>query len=172
MNNDPLSIRAERPADVAVVFALNAAAFTTQAEAKLVDALRAQCHDAISLVAEQGGDMVGHILFSPMRVETDPECSVMGLAPMAVLPARQHQGIGSALVRAGFDACRQAGVGAVVVLGHPEFYPRFGFKPASVFHLACDYDVPDEVFLAIELQPGYLSGRAGRVHYAQAFDSL
>ena len=93
----------------------------------------------------------------------------MGLAPMAVLPARQRGGIGSALVRAGLDACRQLGCTAVVVLGHPAYYPRFGFQPASRFALGCEYDVPDEAFMALEVEPGSLVGKAGTIRYHRAF---
>lgn len=80
----------------------------------------------------------------------------MGLAPMAVAPERQRQGIGSALVRAGLDRCKEPGFGAIVVLGHPEYYPRFGFSIAKRFDIGCEYEVPDEVFMVMELQPGYL----------------
>jgi putative acetyltransferase len=93
----------------------------------------------------------------------------MGLAPMAVLPAHQRRGVGSSLVRAGLDVCRHRGVDAVVVLGHAAFYPRFGFQPASRFGIRSEYDVPDDVFMAIELRPGALAGPAGLVRYHAAF---
>ncbi len=96
----------------------------------------------------------------------------MGLAPMAVIPSCQRNGIGSALVRAGLDQCRQLGYGAVVVLGHPEYYPRFGFTPAGQFGLRSEYDVPEEVFVALELDAGFLSGASGTVKYDPAFSSL
>lgn len=96
----------------------------------------------------------------------------MGLAPMAVRPGHQGKGIGSALVRAGLQACTDLGANAVIVLGHPEYYPRFGFLPSSRFRLDSEYDVPDEVFLALELEPGALSALSGRVLYHEAFKSL
>jgi putative acetyltransferase len=87
---------------------------------------------------------------------------------MAVTPTRQRAGIGSALVRAGLDACRQSGARGVIVLGHADYYPRFGFVPASRFGLRSDYEVPDEVFMALELEPGGLAGAAGLAHYHPA----
>jgi putative acetyltransferase len=85
------------------------------------------------------------------------------------LPGRQKQGIGSRLVEAGLDECRRAGFDVVVVLGHPEYYPRFGFRPASIFGLRSEYDVPDPVFMAMELTPGAAMGVQGLVRYHEAF---
>ena len=96
----------------------------------------------------------------------------MGLAPMAVVPGKQRQGFGSALVRAGLEQVKELGFVAVVVLGHPGFYPRFGFVPSSRFGIDCEYDVPAEVFMALELQPESLGGRSGRVKYHAAFGSV
>lgn len=93
----------------------------------------------------------------------------MGLAPMAVMPAAQRRGIGSALIRSGLERCAQLGYSAVVVLGHPEYYPRFGFVPASRFGIGCEYEVPDEVFMALELEPGALTGMSGTIRYHPAF---
>ena len=107
--------------------------------------------------------MVGHIAFSPVTIE--PAGSAIGLAPMAVLPAHQRRGIGGRLVREGLEQLRAAGHGAVVVLGHPEYYPRFGFTRASRFGLRCELDCPDEAFMALELVPGALANRAGLVRY-------
>jgi putative acetyltransferase len=129
-----VQIRAETDADHAAIHAVNAAAFPTAAEADLVDALRQQARPLISLVAEQDGVIVGHILFSPVTLDSQPDLRIMGLAPMAVAPEHQRSGIGSALVRAGLEQCRQLGYQAVVVLGHPEYYPRFGFVPSVRFH--------------------------------------
>lgn len=166
-----LIVRAEQPADRQAIFAVNAAAFETAAEAQLVALLREQAHPLISLVAEQAGRAVGHIVFSPVTADQHGGLFLMGLGPMAVLPAQQRKGIGSALVRAGLKRCRESRVQAVVVLGHPHFYPRFGFEPASGFGLRCEYDVPDEVFMAMELQTGILDGVSGLVRYHAAFAS-
>ena len=164
-----MQIRPEGAADIAAVRAVNRAAFETSAEADLVDALRDQAAAVVSLVAEDAGSVVGHILFSPVTLSGHAELKIMGLAPMAVLPAEQRRGIGSALVRAGLDRCQALGCGAVVVLGHPGYYPRFGFMPASRFGIGCEYDVPDEVFMALELEPGILRGQSGTIRYHAAF---
>lgn len=165
-------IRAERDTDHAAVHAVNAAAFPTPLEADLVDALREQAHPVISLVAERDGTILGHILFSPVTLDSRPGLPVMGLAPMAVTPEYQESGIGSALVRAGLEECRQKGFSAVVVLGHPEYYPRFGFVPAVRYGIRSEYDVPDEVFMALELVPGALRDAAGTIRYHAAFGSV
>jgi putative acetyltransferase len=165
-------IRTEKATDRDAVYAVNVAAFPTPAEAGLVDALREQARSLISLVAEDHGNIVGHIMFSPVSLSAAPGLKIMGLAPMAVAPQQQRRGIGSALVRAGLEQCRQLDIAAVVVLGHPDYYPRFGFVPASHFGISCEYDVSDEVFMAIALQPGALSGNPGTAKYHSAFSKL
>ena len=165
-------IRAEAPGDWHAVHAVNAAAFDTPVEADLVDALRVRARPLVSLVAEGSGVIVGHVMFSPVSLSGDAALKVMGLAPMAVLPEHQRQGIGSALVRAGLDQCRQLGFGAVVVLGHPGYYPRFGFVPSARFGIRCEYDVADDVFMVAELQPGFLAGVSGTVSYHPAFGEV
>ncbi len=167
-------IRPETAADHAVVARVNQLAFGRPAEAALVERLRAAGRAALSLVAEEdGGGIVGHMLFSPVRLDPAPVSppAWWGLAPMAVLPERQRGGVGSALVRAGLDAARAAGTTAVVVLGHPGYYPRFGFAPASRVGLRCVYDAPDEAFMAIELVVGGGGGHRGLVRYAPEFDA-
>src|SRR5262245_47572397 len=151
-------IRDERTDDRAVVHAVNQAAFETSVEASLVDALREQASPVVSLVAEEDGAVVGHILFSPVSLSGHPGLKIMGLAPMAVLPEQQRKGIGSALVKDGLLRCKQLGFGAVVVLGHPEYYPRFGFLPGKRFGIESEYPVPEEVFMVLELDPGFLDG--------------
>lgn len=167
-----MKIRAESGNDHQVVHALNLAAFETPAEANLVEALRLQADPCVSLVAEDAGEIIGHILFSPATLSADQDLFVMGLGPMAVSPGRQREGVGSALLRAGLERCRQLGCQAVFVLGHPRYYPRFGFVPASRFDIVSVYDVPDDVFMALELEPGALAGKAGTMHYHHAFDGL
>lgn len=165
-------IRAERRNDKAAIYEVNVAAFESSGEAELVEALREQAEPIISLVAEDGEAVVGHIMFSPVSLSTDPELRVMGLAPMAVTPAHQRQGVGLALVRAGLERCKEMGFSAVVVLGHPEYYPRFGFLQASRFGLHCEYEAPEEAFMALELKPGALDGKHGVVKYHAAFSNV
>ncbi len=165
-------IREEKEEDYDAVHAVNASAFETPAEANLVDILREQARPIISLVAEEAGSIVGHVLFSPVTLSYHPSLRIMGLAPMAVVPALQRKGIGSALVRAGLEECRKRRFGAVVVLGHPEFYPRFGFSPSTRFGITCEYEVPEDVFMVLELQPGYLQGASGTIQYHAAFSSV
>jgi putative acetyltransferase len=162
-------IRVETEPDRQAVHALNEAAFDTASEADLVDNLREQARPIVSLVAEENEQIVGHIMFSPASLTGDPELKLMGLAPMAVAPERQRAGIGSELVRAGLEQCKELGIAALIVLGHPEYYPRFGFVPASRFGVVSEYEVPDEVFMAMELEPGALKGKSGTAKYHAAF---
>jgi len=169
------TIRPEQSSDYAAAEEVNRLAFGQDAEAQLVAKLReADGHDpALSLVAVSDGQVVGHILFSPILIETEGgKVAAMALAPMAVLPDYQRQGIGSALVRKGLEACRQAGHRIVVVLGHAEYYPRFGFKPANRHGLSSPFTVPDEVFMAMALVPGGLDDIGGVVRYPAAFDEV
>jgi putative acetyltransferase len=165
-------IRREQLTDRAAVRAVNVAAFETATEADLVDALRTQAQPLVSLVAEQEGEVVGHILFSPVTLVGHAGLRLAGLAPMAVKPAYQRKGVGSALVLAGLGRCKQEGFVAVVVLGHAHYYPRFGFAPATRFGIRSEYDVPDDVFMALELQAGVLAGKTGLIKYHDAFAQL
>jgi len=165
-------IRDEVARDHAAVRHVVASAFETAAESRLVDALRERARPVVSLVAEKAGSVVGHVMFSPVSLSGHPEVPMMGLAPMAVAPEHQRTGIGSALARAGLDRCAQLGIAAVVVLGHPAYYPRFGFVPASRFEIDCEYADTEEAFMAIELIDGALRTASGRIHYHAAFADL
>ena len=168
-----MSIRPEQPSDEAAVRDVLLRAFDGPAEAGLVDRLRAAGAATVSLVAELEGVVVGYILFSPVEIEgAESNASGVGLAPMAVLPDHQRSGIGSELVRAGLARCRELGEVRVVVLGHPTYYPRFGFVPASTFGIGSEYDVPDDVFMAQELEPGALEGVRGTAHYRPEFGEM
>lgn len=168
-----MRIRAERTEDHPAVYRVNQLAFGQANEADLVDALREKAAPIISLVAALDGEVVGHIFFSPVTVESEEAAfTAMGLAPMAVLPTHQNQGVGSLLVREGLMECRRLGYDIVVVLGHPNYYPRFGFVPASSKGLRCEYDVPDEVFMVTELKPGVLAGYSGLVKYHPEFSKV
>lgn len=164
-----MRIREEREEEMGHVRRVNESAFETPAEANLVDALREQAQATISLVAHDQGEIVGHIMFSPVMFTGHPELKIMGLAPMAVLPERQRNGIGTELVQAGLVECEKNSFGAVVVLGYPEYYPRFGFMPSSHFGIGCEYEVPEDVFMVLELQEGYLRGATGIIKYHSVF---
>jgi putative acetyltransferase len=165
-------IRPEEPADYPRVYAVNASAFETPAEAKLVEVLRREAHPYISIVAEKNGEITGHILFSPVILSGHTDLKIMGLGPVAVVPDKQGNGIGSALIKAGLETCRDLGYGAVVVLGHKDYYPRFGFTPSVGYGIGCEYDAPPEAFMVIELVPGYLRGAKGTIQYHQAFINM
>jgi putative acetyltransferase len=166
-------IREEGPQDASAIRAVNEQAFGQPAEADLVDALRRSCADRLSLVAEENGVVVGHILFTPTVVESAGRQVVgMGLAPMAVLPERQRQGIGSALVERGLAALRIRGCPLVIVLGHPGYYPRFGFERASAHGLASQWEgVPDEAFMVLILDSQAMAGMRGVARYRPEFDA-
>ncbi len=165
-------IRPEGPADLGAVRELNTLAFERPGEALAVDALRAAGKASLSLVAELGGAVVGHVLFSPVTLDNTAAPSLLGLAPLAVTPAKQGEGIGATLVHEGLDACRDLGVGAVVLLGHPGYYPRFGFRPAPPLGLQIAGYPDCEAFFAIELMHGTLAGLKGEIRFDPAFDGL
>ena len=168
-----VEIRPEKPTDYAEVYQVNAQAFGRHNEAELVDNLRPVVQPYISLVAEIEGRIVGHIFFSPVSIESQagPQ-TAMGLGPIAVLPAYQNQGIGTELVQAGLEACRQQGHKLVVVLGHPGFYPRFGFIPAGSLGLRFHEPVPEEAFMLLELTPGTPIEANAVVRYHPEFDHV
>ena len=151
-------IRLEEEKDWKAVYELNKSAFESDAEAKLVDALRTATNPYISLVSEIDSNIVGHILFTSVLLSGHQDLKIMGLAPMAVLPEHQKKGIGSELVNSGLKSCISLGFGAVVVLGHPTYYPRFGFFPSTRYSIRSEYDAPKDVFMVLELEVGFLRG--------------
>lgn len=162
----PLEATAE---EWAATLAIERAAFGRDDEADLVRRLREAGDNAVEWIAEADGEIVGHVLYSPVRIEHGEDGGALGLAPVGVLPAWQRRGIGHALIQASLDALRQAGhYSLLVVLGEPGYYTRFGFAPASRAGLHDTYGGGD-AFMALPLQPG---GRHGRVNYAPAFDLL
>jgi len=165
-----IAIRLEEIEDQKDIRRVNELAFGQPMEADLVDALRTNARPHISLVAIVEGRIVGHIFFSPVSIESESGIfTAMGLAPMSVLPEFQNQGIGSRLVDEGLKKCRKLGHSIVVVLGHPDYYPRFGFIPAHRKGLRSEYDVPDDTFMVLELNENALAGRGGLVRYHSEF---
>ncbi|KQL52253.1 hypothetical protein AN964_00985 [Heyndrickxia shackletonii] len=170
-------IRSETPADYEKIRLLHYFAFGNKLnEANLVQAIRKSelFIPELSLVAVKDGDVIGHILFSKIFIETNEgEIPTIGLAPMSVKPEYQGIGIGSELVKAGLRACGELGYSHIFVLGHPDFYPKFGFVPSQTsFGIECPYNVEDPNFMAIELKEDSLQGIKGKVKYPPTFETV
>ncbi|MGA9225507.1 MAG: N-acetyltransferase [Mesobacillus sp.] len=171
------TIRQESPSDYQDIREVNILAFNNQEnEAKLVELIRQSENfiPQLSLVAEsENQEIIGHILISTITIVTENgKISTLGLAPMAVKPGYQNKGIGSALVSSGLEACQESGYKHIFVLGHPNFYPRFGFVSSKANGINPPFPVPDEVFMALELESGSLSGMHGRIEYPAAFNAV
>ena len=165
-----IDIREEEPYDQAAVLLLNEIAFANGPEAAVVDKLRADCDNYLSFVAVDEGVVVGQILFTPATLDNGGLVG-MGLAPMAVLPSHQRKGIGSLLVRHGLAHLRQSGCPFIIVLGHPEYYPRFGFEPASRYKLLSQWEgVPDEAFMVVVFDSDALPKAGGIARYRGEFN--
>ena len=170
-----LVIRTETAGDIHAVRKLNKKAFKGNSESKLVDAIREADYfiPGLSIVAEKGGIIVGHILFSPIKIKEEGVTTpALALAPMAVLPEYQNQGVGSALIKYGLKECGKLGHKIIVVVGHDEYYPRFGFVRAMSKGLKLPFEAPDEVFMVLELAPGALNGVKGTVEYPREFHTV
>ena len=161
----------EKKQDIPAIRRLNEIAFGEKGEANLVDALRERGAITLSLVALEDERIVGHILFSPVTIEHEGAAiKAVGLGPMAILPEYQNTGIGSRLVRYGIDELKKLGVDLIVVLGHPAFYPRFGFVPASRYSLRCEFDgVPENTFMVHIINDTVAGNLGGIVHYGPEF---
>ena len=166
-------IREEKLIDTDSIWNINAKAFETDAEANLVNALRDSGCTFISLVAETDNKAVGHILFTPVKLTgIENKLKLIGLAPMAVIEQHQNKGIGSKLVKAGIEHCKSKGYDAIVVLGHPSYYPKFGFVPSITYGIKSEYEVPDEAFMVLELVPNSLKNYQGVIKYHDLFNSV
>ena len=171
-----LIIRPEYKQDYAVVYEVNKLAFDGRDnEPRLVEAIRNSPDfiPELSLVAVDDDCVIGHILFSLIVIKTDTGVvPAISLAPLAVRPEYQNKGIGSALVKYGLKECARLGHKVVIVLGHPDYYPRFGFSPTAAMGIKCPFDAPDEAWMALQLQPGGLDGVLGIAQYPSAFDNV
>jgi putative acetyltransferase len=166
-------IRHEEPQDIAIIRQVNEQAFGGSDEANAIEALRDRGAATLSLVAVIDDRVVGHLFFTPAAIETaDHTWPALGLAPLAVLPEYQRQGIGSALMKAGLAECAQLGYERVIVLGHPDYYPRFGFMRASLYSIRPEWEVPDEAFMVLELQRGALDGVSGIAKYQPEWNGV
>jgi putative acetyltransferase len=161
-----LDIREERLDDIPFIHDVNNRAFGQAQEASIVDALRSHAAMLLSLVAAINGQVVGHILYSPATIG---DMTGAALGPMAVLPEHQRCGIGSQLVEAGNQRIQDAGWPFIIVLGHPHFYPRFGFRPCSPRGITCEWDVPDDVFMLLVLDEQKMQGVSGLAKYRDEF---
>ncbi|MEW6505119.1 MAG: N-acetyltransferase [Chloroflexota bacterium] len=168
-----LTIRPETPADIPAIHLVNQLAFGRDNEARLVEDLRLYEAFILSLVAQWNDEIVGHILFTPVSVTDGAQpWTAAALGPMAVLPAFQKQGVGSALIRHALDLLKSAGHEIVFVVGHPQYYPRFGFKPARLYGIQWEVEVPEEVFMVLELHENALAGKRGIVQYHPLFNGV
>jgi len=164
-------IRLENPDDAPLVHSVIVQTFKRDAEAKLADKLRRACTDHLSLVAEDKGAIVGHIMFTPVHILNDKAIQGMGLAPMAVIPAQQRRGIGKLLVKESLKILREKGCPFVLVLGHPDYYPRFGFQPASRFNIKSQWDdVPDEAFMILVMDEKAIKDVSGTAWFRDEFN--
>jgi len=194
LSSPDICLRPEEPGDITAIQKVNRSAFGTDVEADLVDALRASGAVTLSVVAlhgaetraqasdnkeerggmltqkVSGGEVIGHVLFTPVTVATEKgKVSLLGLGPVAVVPARQHQGVGTLMVSECLEHLRMLRHAGVVVIGEPSYYRRFGFIQADRWSLTSAIEVPVENFLALELRPGHLGGISGEVSYRPEF---
>lgn len=161
-----IEIREEHNDDIAAIRKVNKRAFGQDQEGNIVDALRSNGAALLSLVATLDGEVVGHIMYSPATVG---EVTGAALGPMAVTPEHQRHGIGSKLVEAGNQKLKEAGHPFIIVLGHAEFYPRFGFEPAGTRGIKCEWDVPANVFMLLVLDQARMEGVSGLAKYRPEF---
>jgi len=172
---DSFFIRTEIPEDIPAIFEVNVQAFAHEDEARLVDALRenGDLDPDLSLVAVFNDRIIGHIMFPNIVIETEDESvPALALAPLVVHPDFQCRGIGTALIEEGLDLCRERGHRIVIVVGHPGYYPKFGFSPACECGIRAPFEVADDVFMVLGLVPGALDSIHGCVRYPDAFESV
>ncbi len=170
---DELEVRQELPGDIDQIYTVNEAAFERENEARLVSLLRSEIDFStdLSFVAIKDEMIVAHVMFSTITIrdEEGNEYTSLGLAPMSVLPGMQRLGIGSTLLKRALNRLIRMGYTSVFVLGHPDYYPRFGFRQSADFGIKTAFDIPEIAFMALELVPGSLRGVTGVAEYASAF---
>ncbi len=169
-----IRVRAETPEDFSAIDVVNLSAFEGEAEAQLIAELRKSPSFVpdLSLVAELNGRIVGHVVLTRVKLVSDQgESEILALGPMSVVPSQSHRGIGSELIDAAVARARPLCYNAIVVAGHPDYYLRFGFRPASDWGLSCNLPIPEDALTAMELVEGALAG-GGRVEYPELFKAL
>ncbi|NYT00929.1 MAG: N-acetyltransferase [Methanocellales archaeon] len=166
-----VTIRKEEKKDYKKVYEVNCFAFQQEYESKLIEKIRKGKNfiPELSLVAEIDDEIVGHILFSRIEIVGDSVFDSLALAPMAVIPEFQKQGIGSKLIKKGIEKAKELGFDSIIVLGHKEYYPKFGFQKASKWNIKCPFEVHEEAFMAIELTEKAFEDKAGTVKYPDEF---
>lgn len=173
-----INLRQEQPNDYPNTDALIEQAFRNEEMSDQQEHLLVQCirrsnafiPELSIVVVNQQDNIIGHILFSKITIDNSEQTAAsLALAPVSVHPDYQKQGIGSMLITEGLKKAKAAGYHSVIVLGHADYYPRFGFKPASLSGIKAPFDVPDEAFMALELEAGALEQVSGVVHYSEAF---
>lgn len=168
-----IHIRPENNADIPRIYQVTELAFRQNNESELINKVRSSeaFIPGLSLVAVLNEQIIGHILFSKIHIQTakGPK-EVLSLAPMAVIPDHQQKGVGGQLIRAGLEEAAKSGFAGVLVLGHPGYYPRFGFQPAADFGIECPFPAPAEAWMALELIPGGLKNKAGMAVFPEVFN--
>jgi len=169
-----ITIRKEEENDSIQIYEVNKLAFQQENEGKLIEKIRKSENfiPELSMVAELDKKIVGHILFSKIKIVGESDYESLALAPIAVIPEFQKKGIGSELIKKGMDKAKEQGFDSIIVLGHKEYYPKFGFQRASRWDIKCPFEVPDDVFMAIELTEKGLEGKAGTVKYPDEFNEV
>lgn len=170
-----INLRHETINDYAEIKNVNDLAFEQADEGLLIEKLRLNPGfiNKLSIVAESKNRVIGHILFFPIKIQEDSKKhESLALAPMSVLPDYQNKGIGGQLITKGLEIAKELGFKSVIVLGHKDYYPRFGFLPASRWRIKAPFDVPDEVFMAIELVSDGLKNVSGIVEYPKEFEEV
>ena len=165
-------IEAETESDYEQITRLHIEAFNGDSEARLVEKLRKtpEYVSNLSLVAKYNNEIIGHILFYPLKINTGKKrCNSLALAPISVLPNFQHKGVGGRLINEGLEKAQKFGFKSVIVVGHSEYYPRFGFKNASSYGISAPFEIPDNSFFAFELEKNGLKNCSGTIEYPNEF---